>query len=227
MTTTQQMEIQASHLVKCERDNTLAAYDNRKQEYLKGVPINHLSRLHDNTKAYLFQFYQILDTMIQKMTEADLSDSISHNFIIQMIPHHKAAIEMSYNILTYTTCAPLRKIASNIISEQTQSIKNMQDILCTCSHLTNSERDLFLYQRRIDQIMKTMFTDMGTACANNQISADFMREMIPHHRGAIEMSQNTLQYDICPELCPILDAIITSQKRGIMQMQQLLQHMRR
>ena len=75
--------------------------------------------------------------------------------------------------------------------------------------------------------MKTMFTDMGTACANNQISADFMREMIPHHRGAIEMSQNTLQYDICPELCPILDAIITSQKRGIMQMQQLLQHMRR
>lgn len=77
----------------------LATYDNKKQEYLKGVPINHLSRLHDNTKAYLFQFYQILDTMIQKMTEADLSDSISHYFIVQMIPHHKAAIKMSYNIL--------------------------------------------------------------------------------------------------------------------------------
>lgn len=36
------------------------------------------------------------------------------------------------------------------------------------------------------------------------------------------MSENLLRYDICPELKPIVDAIITSQRRGIQEMEQLL-----
>ncbi len=88
--------------------------------------------------------------------------------------------------------------------------------------LNNSQQDLCLYQRRMDQIMKVMFTDMGNACSDNDININFMREMIPHHRGAVEMSETTLQFDICPELKPILQAIIVSQKRGIRQMQELL-----
>lgn len=180
-------------------------------------------RLHDNTKEYLFRFYNILDTMIHAMTDIELKDSISQNFIVQMIPHHRAAIQMSENILKYTTCAPLIHIASQIIAEQTKSIKNMEDAFCSCGKICNSDRDIFLYQRKNAQIMTTMFADMGSACYDNQISDNFMREMIPHHRGAIRMSWNALQYDICPELCPILEAIITSQEKGIMQMQKLLQ----
>lgn len=57
------------------------------------------SRLSNVTKNYLSAFNCILDEMIQRMTEAEQSDSISHNFIVQMIPHHRAAIEMSENIL--------------------------------------------------------------------------------------------------------------------------------
>jgi len=64
--------------------------------------------------------------------------------------------------------------------------------------------------------------EMGSAYATNNINANFMREMIPHHRGAIRMSENALRYNICPELKPILDAIITSQQKGIEQMNQLL-----
>lgn len=54
--------------------------------------------------------------MIQGMTEAELTGSISDNFIVQMIPHHRAAIEMSGNILKYTTSIPLQEIALGIIS---------------------------------------------------------------------------------------------------------------
>ncbi|MGN0557027.1 MAG: DUF305 domain-containing protein, partial [Acutalibacteraceae bacterium] len=68
----------------------------------------------DVTKKYLCRFYEILDTMIEKMTCAELTDSLSHNFIVQMIPHHQAAIEMSENLLQYTTFVPLQKIAQNI-----------------------------------------------------------------------------------------------------------------
>ena len=63
---------------------------------------------------------------------------------------------------------------------------------------------------------------MSNARDTNRINCDFMWEMIPHHRGAVEMSKNALQFDICPQLKPILDAIITSQQKGIREMQHLL-----
>ena len=78
------------------------------------------------TKNYLSRFYDILECMKEGMTNAQLNDSISHNFIVQMIPHHEAAIQMSQNLLQYTTFIPLQNIALGIISEQTQSIENMR-----------------------------------------------------------------------------------------------------
>ncbi|MBC8546726.1 DUF305 domain-containing protein [Clostridiaceae bacterium NSJ-31] len=178
--------------------------------------------LSNVAKNYLCRFYEILDEMIAEMTTAELTDSISHNFIVQMIPHHRAAIEMSRNLLQYTTFIPLQNIATNIITSQTKSIENMEAALDRCSELKNTEQELRLYERRFRQITQTMFTDMGTAPVSNQINADFMREMIPHHKGAIQMSKNALSFPICPELKPILQAIIISQQEGVQQMEALL-----
>lgn len=179
-------------------------------------------RLSNVTKAYLCCFYGILDEMIEKMTDAELTDSLSHNFIVQMIPHHRAAILMSQNLLQYTTFVPLQDIALNIIEEQTKSIENMESILMCCSKVQNSQQDICLYQKNFQQITQTMFCRMQNSCADNNINADFMREMIPHHEGAIQMSQNILHYDICPELIPILQAIIKSQQEGVCKMERLL-----
>lgn len=182
-------------------------------------------RLSNVTKNYLSQFHCILDGMIKGMTEAELTDSISHNFIVQMIPHHRAAIEMSENLLKYTTDIALQNIACNIISEQTKSIADMQAVEHECASCINPERDVCLYQRRVSQIMCMMFDRMGAAPSCNNINVDFMCEMIPHHRGAVELSRNALQYELCGGLCPILNSIIISQEKGIRQMQQLLKNM--
>lgn len=184
--------------------------------------MNCCQPLSDATKKYLCRFYKILDEMIEEMTNAKLTNSLSHNFIVQMIPHHRAAIEMSENLLQFTTFVPLQRIAQNIINEQTKSIENMQNILTHCAQLSNTERDLCLYDRRFCQITQTMFSQMRNACSDNNINANFMREMIPHHQGAIQMSKNVLQYPICPELDPVLQAIITSQEKGVQEMRRLL-----
>lgn len=178
--------------------------------------------LSDVTQKYLCRFYEILDEMIAGMREAPLTDSISHNFIVQMIPHHQAAIEMSQNLLQYTTYVPLQNIARNIIQAQTKSIEDMRAALPRCSEQKNTGQELCLYARSFERITQTMFTDMQDACANNDINADFMREMIPHHKGAIRMSENALRFSICPALDPILQAIIISQREGVQQMECLL-----
>ncbi len=173
-------------------------------------------------RAYLDTFDCILQEMICGMTGASLTDSISHNFIVQMIPHHRAAIQMSQNILNYTCNRALRDIASNIISEQTKSIENMRSIERSCSRCTNTKDELKLYQSSMNHIMQCMFSEMRRACATGRIDCDFMWEMIPHHEGAVKMSETTLRNNICAELIPILEAIISSQRKGITEMQCLL-----
>lgn len=174
------------------------------------------------TGEYLAKFYSIISDMVTGMTGAELTNSISHNFIVQMIPHHEAAIAMSKNILTYTQNADLRSIAENIIAEQTKSIENMKAIIEESDKVINCSYDLQGYQNRINSIMQTMFSRMRNACTSNRIDANFIREMIPHHMGAVNMSELTLRYCIYSESRPILRAIISSQKKGICQMRCLL-----
>lgn len=167
---------------------------------------------------YLKRYEEILKTMIKDMCCAGLTDSISHNFIVQMIPHHRAAIEMSENILEYTNNSELIEIADGIIEEQTKSIQNMQDVLSSCSEAVNCSCDVRSYQTSVKNITSAMFSQMQNAYSDCRINCDFIREMIPHHRGAVMMSKNAFKYDICPDLKPILDAIIESQEKGIRQM---------
>lgn len=175
---------------------------------------------NDIARSYLERYESILAEMIRGMTQAELTDSISHDFIVRMIPHHRAAIEMSENLLRYTTNLPLQRIARRIIREQTQSIAQLEQALPLCGQPAGPQalRD---YRRRAEQIQTRMFRAMENARRDNRLNCDFMSEMIPHHRGAVELSRNALRFSLCPQLLPILEAIIRSQTRGIHQMQAL------
>lgn len=179
------------------------------------------SRFGQETEAYLRTYKTILEAMMKGMTEVKLTNSISYNFIVQMIPHHRAAIEMSDNVLQYTKNLRLQQIASNIVKEQTESIEHMQQIELGCETQANATRDVLLYQQKMRQIMQMMFHQMKNAKETDRINCDFMWEMLPHHEGAVRMSRNALQYCVSSDLKPILDSIITSQDRGIREMKNL------
>ena len=155
-------------------------------------------KLSNVTETYLDTYNTILNTMINEMTSVPLTNSISNNFIEQMIPHHQAAIEMSQNILKYTTNLEVQDIASNIISSQTKSIANMRAAQPFCRMVTNNNYELAIYMREFEMIAQTMFFEMASAPVTNGVNANFLREMIPHHEGAVRMSNNALQFNICP-----------------------------
>lgn len=173
------------------------------------------------SQKYLQQYREIAENMICKMSSTDFSDSISQNFINQMIPHHEAAIEMSKNLLCYTTNLQLQKIADNIISQQGKEIEKMQSMLSSCCSFKNPKQEVFSYLRQNHVITQNMFSKMKSVKICNCINESFILEMIPHHEGAIQMAHNALRYRLCPELKPILHNIIKTQSDGICEMKKI------
>ncbi|MEG0259520.1 MAG: DUF305 domain-containing protein [Lysinibacillus sp.] len=184
--------------------------------------MNETLKLSNITKAYLVNYEIILNTMMEEMCSAPVNCSISDNFINQMIPHHVAAIQMSGNILQFTTNLAVQSIATNIIKEQVKSIECMQAIQGQCCKVQNTEYETYYYMQAFKEVAEIMFYEMCSAPISNSINVNFVREMIPHHEGAVRMAYNALRFRICPELLPILEAIITSQCQGVKQMRKLL-----
>lgn len=173
-------------------------------------------------ETYLEKFHKILKIMVCGMTSVQLRDSISYNFIIQMIPHHEAAIHMSENILGYTDNHTIAKIAENIINTQRKSIEDMLRIKQGCLGYRNNRNELYRYQDTLQPIFDAMFMEMRNAYSNEYVNCNFLREMIPHHEGAVKMAKATLACRICPRLIPILNSIIREQEQGIQEMEKLL-----
>ena len=177
--------------------------------------------LSRNTESYLERYNSILARMASSMEGAELTNSVSGNFISQMLPHHRAAIEMSENLLRYTTDISLQRIADNIISEQTRSIEAMTRIRRGCSATMNLRQSATRYNECVGRIVETMLSSMESAPAVNSIDCCFIGEMLPHHEGAVKMSRLALQFSLCPGLVPILNDIIRTQSRGIRELRDL------
>ncbi len=174
-----------------------------------------------NTQSYLESFNTILARMAAQMESVVPDQSVSGTFIRQMLPHHRAAIEMSENLLRYTTNTRLQRIADDIITQQTRSIEAMRDIERRCRQTLNTPASARAYANCVGSIIDTMLTAMEDAPAVNSIDCSFIAEMIPHHEGAVRMSRLALRTSLCPGLVPILNSIIRSQSRGVRELREL------
>ena len=100
----------------------------------------------------------------------------------------------------------------------------MKAILCPCGTVCNSYREVCCYRQRNAQILNTMFSSMAHVSGVG-VEQNFLREMVPHHEGAVQMSENALNFCICQPLRLILQNIVTTQEQEISKMRQLLAEM--
>lgn len=132
-------------------------------------------------------------------------------FLSQMITHHQGAVDMANEALKVSTRPETKEEAQKVIEAQTQEINQMTSWL----------KDWYGTEPVSEQqaIMREDMKGMMAMRINNDHA--FFDMMIPHHEGAIEMSELADSRAAKPELKEMAQKIIADQQSEIKKYQTL------
>lgn len=137
-------------------------------------------------------------------------------FIDTMIAHHQGAVDMALLANTRTQRDEMKKLTRGIIDEQRRKIADMQ--AWRAKWFGEARPALNMDFPGMKPGMSGMDTVKLAGLKGNEFDVEFMKQMIPHHEGAIEMAKALKTDDNYAELRNLADSIITSQSAEIEQM---------
>lgn len=138
-------------------------------------------------------------------------------FVAEMVPHHEAAVQMA-QIATARAESPfVKKLAADIIRTQKAEIATLRR-----EDAGLAEQGIEAGSLGLDDAAMGMDHDAATLERAKPFDAAFLRMMVPHHEGALKMSEIELDKGGDPELRTLAQQIIDGQKREIAQMREHL-----
>ncbi len=96
----------------------------------------------------------------------------------------------------------------------TQLPGNAQDAMPGMDHSAMSAADAPASTKAYEAAMANMMKNMAQPYTGNP-DVDFMKSMIPHHQGAIDMAKVALQFAKDPEVLKLAQGVVTAQKAEI------------
>lgn len=133
-------------------------------------------------------------------------------FVAAMIPHHESAVKMAGVASGLAESDFVKQLAADITTSQTEEIALMR------------KEDAQLARAGVEpgklsvQLHMPMDEDTATLQHAKPFDDAFIKMMIPHHEGAVEMAKEELEKGGDPELKKLAQEIIDAQQREIDQM---------
>ncbi|WP_350561341.1 DUF305 domain-containing protein [Psychrobacter sp. CAL346-MNA-CIBAN-0220] len=140
-------------------------------------------------------------------------------FAKSMLGHHRGAIDMASIELRYGTDASMRKLAQKVIDSQQLEINTMNKWLASHPDAPKPKPETQAMQQAYTDGMDEMHGEMMLGIADPVPDMAFVRGMLPHHVGAVDMAMVQLKYGKDKEMRKLAQEIIDAQQPEIEFMQ--------
>lgn len=152
--------------------------------------------------------------------ETDPDDTM---FAQMMIPHHEQAIEMSDIALDPTTGAgqTVRDLATRIKAEQDPEIAQMTSLLAQWGQPTQADPSVDHSSMMGGMLSADELSALG-AKRGSDFDESWLRAMIAHHEGAVDMARDVIDNGSNAELRALAEAIVSSQLAEIDEMKEIV-----
>ena len=137
-------------------------------------------------------------------------------FIDTMTAHHQGAVDMAMLAETRAQHPELKELAANIINGQEREIAKMSK--WRDSWFGEKAKAVNMQFPGMSHGMSGMDLKRLESLKGNEFDLEFIRQMIPHHEGAVEMANALRQHDSQSELKELAADIIEAQASEIKQM---------
>lgn len=137
-------------------------------------------------------------------------------FIDTMIAHHQGAVDMALLVNTRTSRPEMKAFAQKIADEQRKEIAEMQSM--RTKWFSNAKPAINMAFPGMTEGMHGMDMTKLNQLKGNEFDTEFIRQMIPHHEGAILMAKALKSEDNYAELKALADKMISDQSAEITQM---------
>lgn len=139
-------------------------------------------------------------------------------FLDTMIAHHQGAVDMAQLVPTRAQHVEIQQLAKSIIAEQRREIAQMKDWRAKWFGEKLPAINMDLPGMR--EGMKGMDLAKLDGLKENSFDLEFIRQMIPHHEGAITMAKDVLTRDTNADLKTLAESMIRTQEAEIKQMRE-------
>jgi uncharacterized protein (DUF305 family) len=167
-------------------------------------------------------------------SQRGMINQLDQHFMEMMIPHHTQAVEMADLALNRAQHPEIKKLAAVIKQDQNREIQQMKTWYkawygkkVPVTAMTHQEM-MAMHQQMGQQMpmncnMRSMNIDLAALKNAPDFDREFIRQMIPHHRMAVMLSQMAANKANKPEIRNLAQSIMKNQTAEINQMVQWYQ----